>query len=86
MYWTYGLDDSGTAQLLGPFQSPDEADDAGADLNGVRVVSAQTRNDAIAQLQRQPQRRSRLKADEPRGGIAQDAADIDREYEEASDL
>ena len=48
--WLYGLTDQGTPQLLGPFESEDEAQDAGAELNGVRIVSASTREAALDRL------------------------------------
>lgn len=58
-YWTYGLDDQGGPQLLGPFGDENEAQDAGAELNRVQVVYAPTRQAAISQVQRsQPARRT----------------------------
>lgn len=55
-YWTYGLNDQGQPQLLGPFEDEGEAQDAGAELNRVQVVYAPTRDAAIRDLQRREQR------------------------------
>ena len=58
-YWAYGLNDQGEPQLLGPFEDEGEAQDAGAELNRVQMVSAPTRDAAIRQLQRSEQRSRR---------------------------
>lgn len=55
-YWTYGLNDQGQPQLLGPYEDEGEAQDAGAELNRVQVVYAPTRDAAIRDLQRREQR------------------------------
>ena len=71
--WTYGLDDQGNPQLLGPFESEDDAQDAGADLNGVRIVNAATRQEAIVRLQSRVSPRSQRSAEPMRlSGDAQD--------------
>lgn len=58
--WVYGVGDQGDPQLLGPFESDDDANSAAEGLNGVRLVYASTREEAIAQLQgrSRPQRRA----------------------------
>ena len=60
-YWTYGLNDQGEPQLLGPFEDEGEAQDVGAELNQVQVVYAPNRNAAITQLQRREQRGRRTR-------------------------
>ena len=67
-YWTYGLNEQGEPQLLGPFEDEGEAQDAGAELNRVQVVSAPTRDAAIRQLQRGEQRSRRT--EKPNQGYA----------------
>ena len=61
--WTYGLDDQGSPQLRGPFESDDEAEAAGAELNGVRIVNAPTRQAAILQVQGRVVPRSQRRAE-----------------------
>lgn len=81
--WTYGVDDQGAPQLLGPFESDDEAESAGEELNGVRLVNAPTRQAAIVQLQRgaSPSRRRAEPVDD--GGEAATAAEDARMDAEA---
>lgn len=89
--WAYGVTDQGQPQLLGPYESDDEANDAAAELNGVRIVYAPSREEAIRQLQsgRAPSRRRREPVDsyqreydasdrEMEAEMAQYERDIDR--------
>jgi len=79
-YWTYGLNDQGDPQLLGPFEDEGEAQDAGAELNRVQVVYAPTRDAAIRDLQRKEQRGRRTEQPpEQKGGR------FDREYQSFED-
>jgi len=52
-FWAYGRTDQGQEQLHGPFETQEEADGAGADLSQVRIIEANTREEAIAQLKNQ---------------------------------
>ena len=83
-YWTYGLNDQGEPQLLGPFETGDDANDAGAELNRVQVFQARDRQDALRQLQRGAvSRRQPIQVDEPQKGgwISQEYDDFERSLE-----
>lgn len=83
-YWTYGLNDQGQPQLLGPYEDEGEAQDAGADLNRVQVVYAPNRNAAIRQLQRTEQRgrRTEKPQENDRGEFAGALDEIESDYSE----
>ena len=79
--WAYGVTDQGEAQLLGPFESDDEANEAAAELNNVRILYAPDRAAAIRQLQggrAAPRGRRR----EPMGDYEREKAEMDREFDE----
>lgn len=62
-YWAYGLTNEGDPQLLGPFEENNEAQEAGAELNQMRVVYAPDRQSAIRQVQQRRPRPAPQRAD-----------------------